>query len=191
MGMGEPLVNLGPLAAAIRLWTDERGLAFSPRRITVSTASTGPLIDRFAAEELGVHLALSLHAPDDETRRALVPTSRPGRVAELVEAATAYARCSGRDATVEYVLIGGENDAPEHADTLAALLKDRPIHVNLIPLNPVSHRPDLAAPSGARARAFLQRLVEGGASATLRTRRGEDIAAACGQLALERTVAPA
>jgi 23S rRNA (adenine2503-C2)-methyltransferase len=189
MGMGEPLLNLANLAAAIRLWTDPRGMAFSPRRITVSTAGTPSKIDRLAELDLGVQLAISLHAPDDETRRALVPGSPAGRVKGLVDAAARYARKTGRDATVEYVLIAGVNDAPEHADALASALAGRHLHVNLIPLNPVAHRPDLEAPSGIASVAFAERLRERRVSCTLRTRRGDDIAAACGQLALERSLA--
>ena len=188
MGMGEPLLNLEALAEAVRRWRDPEGLGLSPRRITVSTAATGALVDRLLEEDLGVALAVSLHGPTDETRARLVPTSRPGRVEELVEAATRYARESGRDATVEYVLVAGENDGPADADALVRLLRGRHLHANLIPLNPVGHRPDLAAPSGLEARAFLHRLEAGGLSATLRTRRGADIRAACGQLALERAI---
>ncbi|MHC5010113.1 MAG: dual-specificity RNA methyltransferase RlmN [Planctomycetota bacterium] len=188
MGMGDGLLNLGPLAAAIRLWCHPEGMGFSPRRITVSTAARGALVDRLADEELGVGLAVSLHGPDDETRQRLVPTSRPGRVRELVEAATRYARRTGRDVTVEYVLIAGENDRTHHASALAGLLAGRHIHVNLLPLNPVAHRPDLRAPSGREALAFAARLREAGVATTLRSRRGEDIHAACGQLALERSL---
>ena len=188
MGMGEPLLNLENLAAAVRRWTDPEGLGFSPRRITVSTAGAPAWIDRFAALDLGVNLAISLHGPDDAVRRRLVPGSPAGRVAGLVDAAARYARASGRDATAEYVLIAGENDQPEHAAALADALAGRHVHVNLIPLNPVTHRPDLAAPSTAASRAFVGVLRERGVSATLRTRRGADIRAACGQLALERAV---
>jgi 23S rRNA (adenine2503-C2)-methyltransferase len=187
MGMGEPLVNLDALAPAVRIWQDPEGMGFSPRRITVSTASTPALVDRLLASGLDVNLAISLHAPDDATRRLLVPTSPEGRVRGLVDAGARYARKTGRDVTVEYVLIGSVNDSPEHAATLAELLRGRHVHVNLIPLNPVRHRPDLAAPSGLAAHGFLRRLEEAGVSATLRSRRGEDIDAACGQLALERT----
>ena len=189
MGMGEPLLNIENVIAAIRCWTDREGLGFSPRRITLSTAGTPSKIDRLAESGLGVNLAISLHASDDATRARLVPGSPGGRTKALVEAGARYARKTGRDVTVEYVLMAGENDAPEHADALAALTADRHIHVNLIPLNPVSHRPDLKAPSGLAGRAFLRRLHEQGVSATLRTQRGEDIAAACGQLALERSLA--
>ncbi|MDJ0523543.1 MAG: 23S rRNA (adenine(2503)-C(2))-methyltransferase RlmN [Planctomycetota bacterium] len=188
MGMGEPLLNIENVIAAIRLWTDKDGLGFSPRRITVSTAGTPSKVDRLAESGLGVHIAISLHAPDDETRARLVPGSPGGRTRALVEAGARYARKTGRDVTVEYVLMAGENDAPEHADALAALTAGRHIHVNLIPLNPVSHRPDLKAPSGLAATGFLRRLQQQGVSATLRTQRGEDIAAACGQLALERAL---
>ena len=188
MGMGEPLLNLRKLAPAIRIWKSKEGLDLSPRRITVSTASTGSLVDRLLEEDLGVELAVSLHAADDETRARLIPTSKGGRVKELVDAAARYARHSRRDATVEYVLIRGENDSLEQADALAALVGRRHVHVNLIPLNPVDHRPDLEAPGGREAKAFARRLEQAGVSVTLRSKRGEDIEAACGQLALKRAL---
>lgn len=188
MGMGEPLLNLAALEPSIRLWTDKGGLGFSPRRITVSTASTATLVDRLLQTGLRVNLAVSLHGPDDVTRGRLVPTNRPGQVETLVDAAIRYARGSGRDATVEYVLIEGENDRPEHADALARLLAGRHVHLNLIPLNAVDHRPDLRAPTGRAAQAFARRVEEAGASVTLRSRRGDDIEAACGQLAAKRTL---
>jgi 23S rRNA (adenine2503-C2)-methyltransferase len=188
MGMGEPLLNLEALAAAIRIWEDPAGMNFGARRITVSTAGTAPMVDRLCAEDLGVHLAVSLHGPDDATRKRLIPTSPEGRVADLVEAATRFARKTGRDVTVEYVLVAGENDTPAHATTLGHLLTGRHIHVNLIPLNPVAHRPDLGAPSGLACQAFARRLEELGVATRLRTQRGDDIHAACGQLALERAV---
>jgi 23S rRNA (adenine2503-C2)-methyltransferase len=191
MGMGEGLLNLDALAAAVRLWRHPDGLAISPRRITVSTASRGALIDRLADADLGVNLAVSLHGADDATRSRLVPTSGPGRVDELVQAAARYAARTGRDATVEYVLIAGVNDDLAQADALARRVRGRHLHVNLIPLNPVAHRPDLEAPGAPVARAFLERLKAAGASATLRTRRGDDIDAACGQLAVTRSRARA
>ncbi len=188
MGMGEPLLNIDNVIAAIRLWMDRDGLGFSPRRITVSTAGTPSKVDRLAESELGVNLAISLHASDDETRGRLVPGSPSGRTRGLIDAGARYARSTRRDVTVEYVLIAGENDAPHHADSLASLTAGRHIHVNLIPLNPVTHRPDLKAPSGIAATGFANRLRDYGVSVTLRTQRGEDIAAACGQLALERSL---
>jgi 23S rRNA (adenine2503-C2)-methyltransferase len=188
MGMGEPLLNLRHLVPAVRIWTDPEGMGFSPRRITVSTAGAPAMVDRLAEAGLGVNLAVSLHGPDDETRGRLVPGSPPGRAAGLVDAAARYARTTGRDATVEYVLIEGHNDAPAQADALAAAVRGRHLHVNLIPLNPVAHRPDLRPPSGIAARAFARRLRESGVATTLRTQRGEDIHAACGQLALERAL---
>jgi 23S rRNA (adenine2503-C2)-methyltransferase len=105
-----------------------------------------------------------------------------------VDAAVSYAGRTGRDATVEYVLIAGVNDRPEHADTLGRLLAGRHVHVNLIPLNPVSHRPELGTPMRDVAEAFARRVRDAGASVTLRARRGEDIEAACGQLALDRAL---
>jgi 23S rRNA (adenine2503-C2)-methyltransferase len=188
MGMGEPLLNLANLKAALGILMDPAGMDFGARRVTVSTAGTAALIDRFAEADLGVPLAISLHGPDDATRRRLVPTSPEGRVQDLVDAGARYARKSGRDVTVEYVLIEGENDRPEHAEALARLLAGRHIHVNLIPLNPVSHRPDLRAPSGLAARGFARRLEAAGVPTRLRSRRGDDIHAACGQLALERAL---
>src|SRR5262249_18509500 len=137
MGMGEPLLNLKALAPAIRIWEDPAGMDFGARRITVSPAGPARMIARPAAEDLGAHLAVSLHGPDDETRRRLIPTSPEGRVTDLVEAASRFARKTGRDVTVEYVLIAGENDRGEHAQSLARLLVGRPIHVDGIPLNPV------------------------------------------------------
>ena len=190
MGMGEPMLNLPALSKAIRVWQDPDGMGFSPRRITVSTAGVPAKVDQLAEMDLGVHIAISLHAADDETRAVLVPGSPAGRTQGLLEAAARYARKTGRDATVEYVLIGGINDKIEHAAALAAQVRGRHIHVNLIPLNPVSHRPDLRAPSLAASRAFAACLEDAGASVTLRTQRGDDIAAACGQLALERALAP-
>ncbi len=189
MGMGEPLLNLPNLVEAIKLWTHENGLHFSPRRITVSTAGTPSKVDRLAKLDLGVHLAISLHAADDEVRGKLVPGSPAGRTQDLIDAGARFARKTGRDVTVEYVLIAGENDTPDQAEKLGALVAGRHIHVNLIPLNPVTHRPDLHAPSGIAAKAFAQRLRDQGTSVTLRTQRGDDIAAACGQLALERSLA--
>ena len=188
MGMGEPLLNLRALAEAVRIWQDPAGMDFGARRITVSTAGTAPMVDRLADEDLGVHLAVSLHGPDDVTRARLVPTSPDGRVRDLVDAAARFARRTGRDVTVEYVLIEGENDRPAHADALARLVAGRHIHVNLIPLNPVAHRPDLKAPPGPAVRAFAARLEAAGVFVKPRTRRGDDIHAACGQLALERAL---
>ena len=141
--------------------------------------------------DLGVNIAISLHASDDETRAGLVPGSPSGRTRGLIDAAARYARKTGRDATVEYVLIGGINDRLQQAGQLANLVQGRHIHVNLIPLNPVSHRPDLRAPSQEVCRAFARRLEDVGASVTLRSTRGDDIAAACGQLALERAMGTA
>ncbi len=191
MGMGEPLLNLPALTGAIRLWVEHDGLGFSPRRITVSTAGTPSKVDQLIELQLGVNLAISLHAPNDETRARLVPGSPAGRTAGLIEAGARFARETGRDATVEYVLIAGENDHPEHAEDLARLVAGRHIHVNLIPLNPVSHQPELRAPSSLAAQGFARRLHERGATVTLRRQRGDDIAAACGQLALERSVGEA
>jgi 23S rRNA (adenine2503-C2)-methyltransferase len=188
MGMGEPLLNLKALAHALSILFDPVGFDFGARRVTISTAGTAPMIDRLTEMDLGVHLAISLHGPDDAVRRRLVPTSPEGRVQDLVDAGARFARKTGRDVTIEYVLIEGENDRPEHAEALAAAVAGRHLHVNLIPLNPVSHRPDLRAPSGLAARGFARRLEDAGVATRLRSRHGDDIHAACGQLAMERAL---
>lgn len=188
MGMGEPLLNFDAVTGAIAFWLDEAGQHYSPRRITVSTAGTASRIYKLGKTELGVHLAISLHGSDDETRAQLVPGSPAGRVEELIDAAAWYARHTGRDATVEYVLIAGANDQPRHAEALASAIRGRHVHVNLIPLNPVKHEPQLKPPSGTVSMSFAGRLREHRVSCTLRTQRGEDINAACGQLALERSL---
>lgn len=189
MGMGEPLLNYDAVVRAIRLWTHPSGLNFSPRRITVSAAGSPAPIDRLAEEELGVSLAVSLHAADDETRTTLVPGSPARRTRALIDAATRYATRTGRDATIEYVLIHDHNDQRDQAERLAAAVRGRHLHVNLIPLNPVPHQPQLRAPPHRVSTAFASLLQKRGVSVTLRTQRGEDIAAACGQLALERALA--
>ena len=189
MGMGEPLLNYDHVVQAIRLWTHPSGLDFSARRITVSAAGSPERIDRLSEERLGVNLAVSLHASDDATRAALVPGSPAGRTRALVDAAARYAARSGRDATVEYVLIRDRNDRPEQAERLADAVRGRHLHVNLIPLNPVPHAPELRAPSERVCNAFAALLRSRGATVTLRSQRGDDIAAACGQLALERALA--
>jgi 23S rRNA (adenine2503-C2)-methyltransferase len=184
MGMGEPLANYRPVVTAIRRLTEPRphGLGLSQRSLTLSTVGLAPAIRRLSGEGLGVTLAVSLHAPDDELRDQLVPINRRYPVRELLAAAFGYVERTGRRLSVEYALIGGVNDQAERADQLAGLLRGRPAHVNLIPLNPTPGSPRQA--SSARAtRGFVHRLEATGVTTTVRDTRGREIDGACGQLA--------
>jgi 23S rRNA (adenine2503-C2)-methyltransferase len=184
MGMGEPLANYGRVVAAVRRLTDPApaGLGLSQRSVTVSTVGLAPAIRRLAGEGLSVTLALSLHAPDDELRNELVPVNTRWPVAEVLDAASGYARVTGRRFSVEYVLIGGVNDQPHRADLLGRLLAKRLAHVNLIPLNPTPGSDDVSSPKPVQ-REFARRLRAAGVSTTIRDTRGREIAGACGQLA--------
>jgi len=183
MGMGEPLANYDQTLRAIRLMTHPRGMRLGARRITVSTSGVVPAMRRLAAEGLQVGLAVSLHSPHDQLRSDLMPINRRWPIAEVVGAADHYADVTGRRVSYEYTLMAGVNDSDELADDLAALLRGRLCHVNLIPLNP-NEDVSLHAPSTDRALAFEARLRQAGISATIRVNRGRDIQAACGQLRL-------
>lgn len=178
MGMGEPLFNYEAVAQAVRLLVDREGLGFSRRRVTVSTAGVVPMIERMG-RELGVRLAVSLHAPDDGRRDRLVPLNRKWPLARLLEACRAYP--GGRRITFEYVMLDGVNDSDEDARMLLRLLEGIPAKVNLIPFNPWPGSAFSCSPP-ERMRAFRRILEEGGIEAPIRTPRGRDILAACGQL---------
>jgi 23S rRNA (adenine2503-C2)-methyltransferase len=178
MGMGEPLANYDAVMESVRSIHDDVGI--SARRIVVSTVGLVPQIERLASEDLPLTLALSLHAPDDETRSKLVPVNKRWPVAECIAAAKAFRKAHGRRVSIEYALIAGENDHPWQAQALARLLKGTDIHVNVIPLNPT---PGFGFPASRRVAAFTHELQEAGANATIRDTRGRDIDAACGQLA--------
>ena len=180
MGMGEPLANYDHVLEAVRSIHADAGV--SARKITVSTVGLVPQIDRLAAEDLPVTLALSLHAPDDETRSSLVPVNQRWPVAACIAAAKRFRVAHGRRVSIEYALIQDVNDHPWQAEMLADLLRGSDIHVNLIPLNPT---PGFGVPGSRRVESFRRRLVERGANATIRDTRGRDIDAACGQLAIE------
>ena len=183
MGMGEPLANYEQTLRGIRLLTHPLGMRLGARRITVSTSGLVPQMRRLAQEGLQVGLAVSLHAPEDDLRSALMPVNRRWPIAEVVAAADDYADVTGRRVSYEYALIDGVNDSDALADELAELLHGRLCHVNLIPLNP-SEDVNLRAPSAERALAFEARLRRAGIAATIRVNRGRDILAACGQLRL-------
>jgi 23S rRNA (adenine2503-C2)-methyltransferase len=183
MGMGEPLANYDAVWASVERLHDAFGL--SARRITVSTVGVVPGMRRLARERLPVTLAVSLHAPDDDVRSSLVPLNRRYPVAEVIDAAAEFAAAKGRRVTFEYALIGGVNDRPDHAESLARLLRGARLrggaHVNVIPLNPTAGFTG-RAPAEAAAHGFAARLEAGGVTATVRRNRGVDIDAACGQL---------
>ncbi|MEE4384637.1 MAG: 23S rRNA (adenine(2503)-C(2))-methyltransferase RlmN [Pseudomonadales bacterium] len=185
MGMGEPLLNYDAVLAAISVLLDDLGYGISKRRLTLSTAGVVPAIRRLAGET-DVALAISLHAPNDALRDRLVPVNRRYPIAELLDACRAYLATLGdwRAITVEYTLMDGVNDELAHAEELAALLADlkERVKLNLIPFNPFPGS-GYRRPSPGRVRAFQSFLLERGFATMLRTTRGDDIDAACGQLA--------
>lgn len=181
MGMGEPLANYAQTLQAVRWLTDARGLDLRERGITISTVGLRSAIRRLAREGLQVNLAVSLHAPDDDLRRRLVPTAAGTTIEELVEAARFYVERTGRRVTFAYALLDGVNDSVEQARALARRVPGLQAHVNLIPYNPTAGE-DLRRPSLGRVRAFQRTLQAEGINATVRIERGVEIAAACGQL---------
>lgn len=183
MGMGEPLANLRNLLPALATLNEKGGLGLGARRITISTVGLPEKMRELAACGTPYNLAVSLHAPDDELRTRIVPVNKGTGIAEILKAADAYFDRTGRRVTYEYVLLSGVNDAPEQADQLAALLKDRNAHVNVIPMNDVASL-QLHGSSPPRTEAFVSRLSERGVNVTVRKRKGADIDAACGQLRL-------
>jgi 23S rRNA (adenine2503-C2)-methyltransferase len=184
MGMGEPLHNYDATMAAVRILADDHGFAVHPRRITVSTVGIVPAIERLAAEDVMPRLAVSLHAPTDEQRAALVPVNRKYPIADIIEACRRFPPARRGRITFEYVLLAGVNDAPDDARRLAALVQDLRVKVNLIPLNPAAGIP-FERPSDERIDAFGRTLAERGVTVMVRKSRGRDIRAACGQLAVE------
>src|SRR5690554_5053293 len=184
MGMGEPLYNFEEVSKALKLAMDSDGVALSRRRITLSTSGVVPMMAR-CGEELGVNLAVSLHATNDELRDEIVPLNRKYPIAELLQACRDYPGVhNARRITFEYVMLKDVNDSDEHADELAALLKDIPAKVNLIPFNPWPGTV-YECSDWARIEAFSDRLFSKGLSAPIRKPRGRDISAACGQLKSE------
>ncbi len=184
MGMGEPLHNYDATVRALRLMTHPEGIALSTRRVTLSTSGLVPEIDRLGADFRGqIGLAVSLHATDDESRSRLMPINRKYPLAELMAALRRYPLPPRRRITIEYTLVLGRNDAPEQARRLVRLLEGLRVKVNLIPMNPIDAS-SLGPPDRGRVEAFQRVLTDAGLSAFVRKRRGDDVAAACGQLAL-------
>jgi 23S rRNA (adenine2503-C2)-methyltransferase len=194
MGMGEPLQNYGALVPALRVMLDDHGYGLSRRRLTVSTSGVVPMIDRLA-QDCPVALAVSLHAPNDALRDQLVPLNRKYPLAELLDACLRYLPHAPRDfVTFEYCMLDGVNDQPEHASQLIALLRTHggrgvPCKINLIPFNPFPDSGLRCSPK-AVVQSFADTLNAAGIVTTVRKTRGDDIDAACGQLAgdvLDRT----
>ena len=184
MGMGEPLQNYAVTLTALRILLDDNAYGLSRRRVTVSTSGVVPMMDRLR-EDCPVALAVSLHAPNDPLRDTLVPLNRKYPLAELMAACRRYLERAPRDfITFEYVMLDGVNDSDAHAHQLLDLVRDVPCKFNLIPFNPF---PDagLRRSPDARIRRFGQILIDAGIVTTVRRTRGDDIDAACGQLAGE------
>lgn len=184
MGMGEPLKNYAPVVKAIKLISHPDLLNISQRRITVSTVGIVEGIKQLASEDLKVSLVLSLHAPNQHVRKKIIPYARKYPLEDIMKAMEDYTKKTKRDATYEYILISGINDHPDHAFELAELLKGKQCTVNLIPYNPVAgirlERPSKKDVKAFRSVLFANRIVN-----TCRYTKGDDIAAACGQLALQ------
>ncbi len=183
MGMGEPLMNFDPVVAAMNLMMEDLAYGISKRRVTLSTSGVVPALDKLA-QVSEASLAVSLHAPNDALRNQLVPINRKYPIAQLLESCRNYIDAQAdtkRVVTVEYTLIAGVNDQLEHARELAELLRDFPCKINLIPFNPFPQS-DYCRPSGNAVSRFWQVLVDAGYIVTVRTTRGDDIDAACGQL---------
>jgi 23S rRNA (adenine2503-C2)-methyltransferase len=182
MGMGEPLSNLGAVVPAVRTLNARWGMGISARKITISTVGLPKAIEKLASQlDLPVTLALSLHAPNDDLRRQLIPWAEYTTVADLLGACRAWFERTGREVTLEYTLLRGVNDRPEHAAQLAGIARTLRGNVNLIRYNEVAGLP-FQRPHTEDVRAFQRTLRAAGIKAHIRASRGRDIAAACGQL---------
>ncbi|WP_092389845.1 23S rRNA (adenine(2503)-C(2))-methyltransferase RlmN [Halopseudomonas salegens] len=182
MGMGEPMLNYANVLDAMRLMMDDLGYGISKRKVTLSTSGVVPMIEQLG-KDTDVALALSLHAPNNALRNQLVPLNKKYPLEVLLPACNRYIAGLGekRFLTIEYTLIKDVNDQPEHAEELVALLRETPCKINLIPFNPFPHS-GYERPSNNAIRRFQDCLYQAGYNVTVRTTRGEDIDAACGQL---------
>ena len=187
MGMGEPLANFAAVTNAVRTLNAEWGFGISARRITISTVGLPAAIRKLTAFELPVRLALSLHAPNDELRRTLIPWANYTTIDELVDACDEYFQKTGREITFEYLLLRNVNDRPEHARELANVAQQLRANVNLIRYNEVKGLP-FERPTTDDVHVFQKILRDAGVNTHIRASRGRDIAAACGQLRHERRV---
>ena len=184
MGMGEPLLNYDAVVPAMRLMLDDNAYGLSRRRVTLSTSGVVPMMNRLGAD-LPVALAVSLHAPNDALRDELVPLNRKYPLRELMAACQRYLQVAPRDfITFEYCMLDGVNDTEQHARELLAVTRDVPCKFNLIPFNPFPES-GLLRSKGDQIKRFAQILMDAGVVTTVRKTRGDDIDAACGQLAGE------
>lgn len=183
MGMGEPLHNLDNVMAAIGRIAGQRLGQLGWRNVAVSTVGIVPGIRRLARSGLGVGLAVSLHAPDDDLRARIIPAARRYMIADILEAAGEYRRITGREINIEYTLLDGINDSDEQARALGRLLAGRKFHLNLIPCNPTNAASPYQRPSLDRVMEFGRITRDAGVVTHVRRTRGDDITAACGQLA--------
>jgi 23S rRNA (adenine2503-C2)-methyltransferase len=181
MGMGEPLANLDNLLRTLEFATDPDGLGISARHVTISTVGLPGGIRRLAKAGKSYHLAVSLHAPNQELRERIVPTAEKVQLADILAAADFFRQETGRQVTFEYVLLAGVNDELRHAEELVELIGRRDAFVNLIPFNPVADLP-YRTPSPERSQAFAGVLRACGVAVKTRKRKGASIDAACGQL---------
>jgi 23S rRNA (adenine2503-C2)-methyltransferase len=181
MGMGEPLANLDNLLPALNEASADTGLGIGHRRITISTVGLPKQLHRLCELNTRYHLAVSLHAPNDELRNQIVPVNKNIGLREIIVATDRYLEVSNRRLTFEYVLLAGINDRPEHARQLAALIRGRTAFLNIIPYNPVAGLP-YQTPSGNAVNKFRDILLDAGINVKFRQRKGDDINAACGQL---------
>ena len=180
MGMGEPMANYDEMIRSVKILTDDRGFGLGQRHITISTIGIASGIDRLAEENLQIGLAISLHAPNNELRKKLVPTAGPNSVGDIIKSGQNYFKKTGRRVTFEYALMAGINDSPEIAKELSVLLHGNGSHVNLIPINPTAgnfERPTIESVSE-----FERILSDAGVNCTVRIEKGSEISAACGQL---------
>ena len=185
MGMGEPLQNYDNVIAAIKRIADNKLGGLGWRQITVSTVGIVPAMHQLADENLNINLALSLHAPDDETRSKIVPMNKRYPVKEIIDATKRFFELTGRITNVEYCMLDGVNDSDDHARMLAELLKNFRTHVNLIPFNAIGTSLNgvvYKRPSDERLESFIEILKAGGVVTHFRKTRGDDVNAACGQL---------
>lgn len=181
MGSGEPMDNYDNFIRFVHLLTDEHGLNISQRNVTVSTCGIVPGIRKLAEENLQITLALSLHAPNDQVRKTLMPVANKYQLKDILEACHEYFVKTGRRLTFEYSLVRGVNDNLEEAKALTALIKDQHGHVNLIPVNPIKERDYIQSDQKA-IQAFKNYLEKNGINVTIRREMGRDIGGACGQL---------
>lgn len=181
MGSGEPLDNYDNIVKFVRIISSDMGLNISQRNITVSTCGIVPNIKKLADEGLNITLALSLHAPNDEIRKTIMPVANKYALKDIIAACDYYFKKTGRRVSYEYSLVAGVNDNTKEAKSLVRLVNDRNIHINLIPVNPIKER-DFKQSDKLKIKAFRDFLEKKGVNATIRREMGRDIDGACGQL---------